>query len=770
MTPRGSLRYRFGIGSVMIALVLVSVALSRIIRRSPIQKPVAQMTTGGTLGGSFAAGSSMGGFSSMGGLLGGQGGSTGTFSSQAGGDAGAMSGPGGNFGGLGGSSQAQVGSSQAGGDIGIGDFGGFGGSSVMGGGSSTAGMQSSQAQQSSQLQQQSSAAQPSPASKASSSAPASSAAAPSSVSPPASSSPGISPPPPPPSSAAASSALPPRCGDGRVDFGETCDLCAPSGRSATDANCNAICSAGRCGDGFTDRRRGEECDYVGLLVDETQSPLTTRDESTFARCVSDSACGGGYCLYNHCWPLQWLSYWGWTDNATCPQHWQRVTADGGATPSIGAPCNDFGDPRCREFLGDGCTVSCKLERCGDNVVQAGTITPEGRHYGLSEECDDGNILSGDGCSERCTVEKRPIASSQATSAASSIAFCDQFPQLCAATSSMRGFSFDYSVPPFPPPASQAPVPSSSASAISSAPAVVARVQACGDGRLDSGEECDNGFANSDAMAGACRANCRKASCGDFIADYMLGEQCDQGVGNSAVDPNRCRPGCTLPTCGDGVTDKGETCDDGNTIHGDGCSGSCVWETIDVIQPWCGDQRMQGSEQCDDGNVTGGDGCSAACQVEFVLGVREEVNPVLVAGGIICGDGVLLEPEECDDGNPEPGDGCSPLCKKEMSLCGNGIIEAGEECDPPGRGRTDDGSGDDVDTCSALCRTIVPKPAAPPPPLPPPAVAQVISQPVAYSFIPMRAPIGDTGPAAIAVMASGAAAGVGWMRRRRKKKA
>ena len=32
-----------------------------------------------------------------------------------------------------------------------------------------------------------------------------------------------------------------------------------------------------------------------------------------------------------------------------------------------------------------------------------------------------------------------------------------------------------------------------------------------------------------------------------------------------------------PVCGDGVVEAGETCDDGNTVPGDGCSGVCQVE-------------------------------------------------------------------------------------------------------------------------------------------------------------------------------------------------
>jgi cysteine-rich repeat protein len=51
----------------------------------------------------------------------------------------------------------------------------------------------------------------------------------------------------------------------------------------------------------------------------------------------------------------------------------------------------------------------------------------------------------------------------------------------------------------------------------------------------------------------------------------------------------------------------ETCDDGNTVSGDGCSSKCMIE--------CGNDLINGHETCDDGNVQDGDGCSSACSLE-----------------------------------------------------------------------------------------------------------------------------------------------------------
>jgi cysteine-rich repeat protein len=63
-----------------------------------------------------------------------------------------------------------------------------------------------------------------------------------------------------------------------------------------------------------------------------------------------------------------------------------------------------------------------------------------------------------------------------------------------------------------------------------------------------------------------------AICGD---EELYGpEQCDEGSAN-ANEPDACRTNCLLPTCGDGILDTGESCDDGNSINGDGCESTCL---------------------------------------------------------------------------------------------------------------------------------------------------------------------------------------------------
>ena len=70
----------------------------------------------------------------------------------------------------------------------------------------------------------------------------------------------------------------------------------------------------------------------------------------------------------------------------------------------------------------------------------------------------------------------------------------------------------------------------------------ANVGVCGDGVVDANEQCDDGEANSDTAADACRTDCTLPVCGDGVVD--AGESCDEGTeGNDGV---LCNADCTLP--------------------------------------------------------------------------------------------------------------------------------------------------------------------------------------------------------------------------------
>ena len=60
----------------------------------------------------------------------------------------------------------------------------------------------------------------------------------------------------------------------------------------------------------------------------------------------------------------------------------------------------------------------------------------------------------------------------------------------------------------------------------------------------------------------------------------------------------------------------------------------------------------------------------------------------------CGDGIAQAGEECDDGNANNNDACTNACA--TNICGDGFVETGvEECD--------DGNNVDEDSCTNACK-------------------------------------------------------------------
>src|SRR3989339_767857 len=235
---------------------------------------------------------------------------------------------------------------------------------------------------------------------------------------------------------------------------------------------------------------------------------------------------------------------------------------------------------------------------------------------------------------------------------------------------------------------------------------------CGDGRLFVGvEECDDkNKISGDRCSSTCKNETYDVSmCGDSVLFFGY-EECDLGVNGIIIDG--CDDDCTFATynpsyCGDNVIFIGiEDCDDGNFIVGDSCAPNCTKEVYDY-NVYCGDDVLfLGKEQCDDGNHISRDGCSYSCYNETY-------------SSSYCGDGRLfIGKEECDDKNRISGDGCSStcnnetcydgnlinhdgcsnICKKESysnTFCGDNILFVGfEDCD--------DGNKISGDECSSTC--------------------------------------------------------------------
>ena len=326
--------------------------------------------------------------------------------------------------------------------------------------------------------------------------------------------------------------------------------------------------------------------------------------------------------------------------------------------------------------------------CGNGVLE------------LGEECDDGNLVDGDRCAADCTIE------------------------------------------PF-----------------------------CGDGALDAGEQCDDG---NNAANDGCDPNCFfEQTCGNGVVEGL--EACDDGNLNNG---DGCSDTCEVePGCGNGILDAGESCDDGNVNDGDACDGACQVEpAADIADPgdsielagslgagnslWARPQANCAAQQPADHfyeafrivNNTGADQVltiTAAWLADGFLHVFRDpplslancvigdddfngltgsqiVNLPIAAGEVlvvvastftggaalgdytidvltqappaVCGNGLLEDGEDCDDGNLNPGDGCAPDCTLEP-VCGNGVLEAGEGCD--------DGNLVNGDGCNDACQSEVP---------------------------------------------------------------
>ncbi|NMC72569.1 MAG: DUF4215 domain-containing protein [Myxococcales bacterium] len=206
------------------------------------------------------------------------------------------------------------------------------------------------------------------------------------------------------------------------------------------------------------------------------------------------------------------------------------------------------------------------------------------------------------------------------------------------------------------------------------------LQAC-----DGGQEC---------RAGVCETAERPAGwtveCGDAVPD--TGEECDEGEANSDTLADACRTTCVAAACGDTVVDTGEQCDDGNTTSGDGCSAACRTEGAR-----CGDGEITGDEECDDGNATDGDGCEHDCTYTCHAATDcddsdqctlDTCDPVAAGGGRVCHN-VIDTGATCDDGNPcTTGETCDAA-----GACGGGTNTC--ECDPEGTDtcEADHGDGD-----------------------------------------------------------------------------
>lgn len=352
-----------------------------------------------------------------------------------------------------------------------------------------------------------------------------------------------------------------------------------------------------------------------------------------------------------------------------------TTDAGGAGRSSGNEA-----PSAPEFVVDEPNVGGDGDSSSESTPDDDVISPCGngvRNEG--EQCDDGNLDSGDGCNGQCNLEPNFECSAAGQACESTIACGD---------------------------------------------GQIGGAETCDDGNATSGDGCsasclveaDFGCSNDEGDASRCEP-IERAVCGDGLVSD--GEQCDDdgttpGDGCSDVCeietdfacPTAGQPCEPIEFCSDGFLREGvEDCDDGNLLPFDGCRPDCTLEpNFECTTPGeacrstvrCGDGIISAPfEVCDDGPLpegqapVDGDGCSAGCRVLepgfSCTGGGDAVvpGPCEPVAEERCGDSALAATEVCDDGNVINGDGCSATCQVELGFDCVHLTQLGPD-DPPSR--------------------------------------------------------------------------------------
>jgi|GEM_PF-4369879 len=397
----------------------------------------------------------------------------------------------------------------------------------------------------------------------------------------------------------------PRCGDGAVDanLGERCD----DGNEVDGDGCNIACQPEPgyvcrifggcfptlCGDGVIDfdweTQTGESCEDGNVLPGDGCDALCKTEPGWACRWdgCSQVVCGDGVVVRGDFGDGEQCDD-GDTDNGDgCNEQCQV---------ELGWSCDDF--LGCTQVIcgdlfispgemcddgnvdgGDGCDSNCQSEpgwscgyvpgecqqvTCGDNIVQNDDV---GSIY---EQCDDGNVVAGDGCDMSCQIEGGYACNERGE--------CHQIVCGDGILDGQGGF-----------------FPGGPGGGPKKQPQPIDPIDPGGPGKPPGpggethDEQCDDG----NIVAGD--------GCNDVCAPED-GWICD--VAGQA---------CVKPVCSDGKVEGSESCDDGNDLSGDGCTSGCKREGGYVCRnPGQPCEAMPTAWVCSPFVYGTGDGCDCGC--------------------------------------------------------------------------------------------------------------------------------------------------------------
>ena len=230
---------------------------------------------------------------------------------------------------------------------------------------------------------------------------------------------------------------------------------------------------------------------------------------------------------------------------------------------------------------DGCSNACEIEVCGDGTLQ----------LLLGEQCDDGNIISGDGCNEQCGPEYCGDNIIQQGLGEQ----CDDGNTLagdgCSAACTIEPI-IKFDIP-------KIAIVYKAVFDITGISAVNPKVDVGDDGTYE--------WQYPGTLGQTVTVSDLSTAFNDYITDV-----CTAGIDESCQIPVALAADSgTLTVSNINIQYVNYWWDTSLLPNGFNYRVMVVAEEISV----CGNRKIEAAEQCDDGNTIAGDGCSATCTRE-----------------------------------------------------------------------------------------------------------------------------------------------------------